>query len=135
MKTKAIILITLSLNLLAGNALLSFLYKNNEERMSVIIIHILTSAIAMGILALLFRKVKKTTGKIRVMLMALLGAFLVPVLSIFAAVSGFGIYDGQYDAPVKGLLYGFVMGVSGWFFWAPLGLVNGVLLVVYGRGR
>jgi len=134
MNTKAIIWLTVAINLIGGNAILYLLVKNISllGRAS---FHGVASAIAFLMLMILFKKMQKNAKKPRIISLSLLGALLVPTLTMLIITASIGIKDSTPDALLKAGFLAIISGISSWYLWVPFGIVNALLLYKFSHGN
>jgi hypothetical protein len=133
MKSRIIIIATFALNLLVGNLIVAGFHGKYETILGKIAIHSIATLIAISVLVLLFKRFAVKTRMPKIILFSMVGSFLVPVLSIFTLFAGYGTFDLRFDSIPKGLYMAFIVGIVGWPFWLPFGIVNSVFFTLYSR--
>ena len=131
MKSRQIIYVTLIVNLVLGNFLLPLGRGKYETLSGMISAHLLTSLVAIGLLLYLFKKIKQTSAKLKVIIFPIIISGLVPLLTIYLLFGGMGLISGDIKALVAAIPLAVIAALVSWWLWVPLGLLNSVFYFSY----
>ncbi len=131
MKATSMIFSLFLFNLIVGNVIVSVIPCETVTR--IILLHAIFSVISILLILQLIWFFQRKNGFFTIILCSMLSSFLVPTISIYALIVGYGVSQLEFDSLLKGIPIAVIAGIVSWFLWLPIGAANSVFFIAYTR--
>lgn len=131
MKAKSFSIFILLLNLAIGNFITYLFSPKSDGMLACFLVHVVFSIVAISIILLLMRFLQNTHNRLITILFSILASFLVPTISIYLLVAGYGLYQLEFIVAIKAVPIAIISGIVSWILWLPIGIINSVFFIAY----